>query len=337
LVFAALLATRLREQPSLAIWRILVQGVGDAHRFGDLTLEELAHGEAWRLITCTFVHYSLIHIALNLVAFYLLGTLVESWYGAGQFVLIYGLTGALGNLISALIRFAAGFGRNVHSGGGSVVIMGLIGLCAVMGWKSRTAKGNILGWQMFKAIGLTGLLGIAFPRYIDNWGHAGGAIVGALLGLCHHWFLRQYARPSAWGLGIVTALLMAGCAIAQASADWREAPRRRDAALRLELALREFAFHQLRAAPASLNQETDHHSLATRLGSLAVLLDQGAYRSDYRRLCVLANATAKRALSAEEKAEFTALSESISARLRDEMAVRQRELWSERRGDVRSR
>ena len=61
--------------------------------------------------------------------------------------------------------------------------MGLIGLGAVVGWRSRTARGNDLGWQMVKALGITGLLGIAFPRYIDNWGHAGGAIAGAALGL----------------------------------------------------------------------------------------------------------------------------------------------------------
>src|SRR5208337_3136282 len=199
---------------------------------------------------CTFVHYSVIHVALNLLAFYLLGTLIESWYGTSQLVLIYALTGGLGNLISVFIRQSLGSGTLVHSGGGSVVIMGLIGLCAVAGWRSRTETGSDLGWQMTKALGLTALLGVAFPRYIDNWGHAGGALVGLLLGLLHRWFLRQYSRPAAWGMGIVSALVIAGCAIAQVSSDRREAPLRRDASLRAELYVREVAYRYLRAAPA---------------------------------------------------------------------------------------
>ncbi|HMF37329.1 MAG TPA: rhomboid family intramembrane serine protease [Isosphaeraceae bacterium] len=338
LVFVALLAVKMREQPSPGWWRFLVLGIGDGHRFGDLTLRELGRGEIWRLITCTCVHYSVIHIALNLLAFYLLGTLLESWYGAPQFIFIYGVTGGLGNLVSALIRYAIGSDQNVHSGGGSVVIMGLIGLCAVMGWRSRTAMGSDLGWQMCKALGLTGLLGIAFRGYIDNWGHAGGAFVGSLLGLMHRWFLRQYSRPSAWGMGMVSALVIAGCAIAQVNADRREAPLRRDDSLRKELYLSEVAYRNLRAAPALLDQQADHRLLASRLDALAGVLDQGATRSDYRRLRELAGAAATGVLSEAEKAEFKQRAGALSAQLRGELKVRLREFWKERRKtDARNR
>ncbi len=210
LVFVAMAALWMRDYPSQSLWRLLVLGIGEGHRFGDLTVTELRHGELWRLITCNFVHYSVVHIALNLLAFYLLGTLVESWYGSPQFIMIYAVTGGLGNLVSAIIRVAIGSNPNIHSGGGSVVIMGLIGLCAVVGWRSRTARGSDLGWQMSKALGLTGLLGIALHSYIDNWGHAGGAIVGFFLGFLHRWFLRQYTRPSAWGLGVIFSLVIGG-------------------------------------------------------------------------------------------------------------------------------
>ena len=62
--------------------RLLVLGIGDGHRFGDLALQDLAHGEYWRLITSTFVHFSVLHLVLNLIAMYQLGTMVESWYGS---------------------------------------------------------------------------------------------------------------------------------------------------------------------------------------------------------------------------------------------------------------
>jgi rhomboid protease GluP len=331
LVFVAMFAVRLREQPAPGWWRFLVLGIGDGHRFGDLTLRELDHGEFWRLITCTFIHYSLIHISLNVLAFYLLGTLIESWYGTPQFILIYGLTGGLGNLVSAMIRHAIGSGENVHSGGGSVVIMGLIGLCAVMGLRSQTAMGSDLGWQMFKALGLTGLLGITFPRYIDNWGHAGGALVGCFLGLMHRWFLRQYSQPSAWGMGIVTALVIASCALAQVNSDRREASIRRDATLRMELKLREVAYRNLRDAPALLDRNANHRLLASGLDAIAGLLDRDATRADYRRLRELAKAAATRVLSAAEKDEFEQRAGGLSEQIRGELDVRLREFWNERR------
>ena len=331
LVFVVLLFVRMREQPAPGLWGFLVLGIGDGHRFGDLTLHDLGRGEIWRLITSTFVHYSVIHIALNLLAFYLLGTLVESWYGAPQFILIYGLTGGLGNLVSALIRYATSSGQNVHSGGGSVVIMGLVGLCAVMGWRSRTATGSHLGWQMFKALGLTGLLGIAFPRYIDNWGHAGGAFVGSLLGLMHRWFLRQYSRPSAWGMGMVSALVIAGCTIAQINADRREAPLRRQATLRAELNAREMAYRNLRAAPTLLDQKADPRLLASVLDVIAGVLDGGTTRTDFRRLRELAAVAATRALTEAEQIEFKKRAGALSDQLRPELNVRLRELWKERR------
>ena len=237
-----------------------------------------------------------------------------------------------------MIRYAIGSGQNVHSGGGSVVIMGLIGLCAVMGWRSRTATGSDLGWQMSKALGLTALLGIAFRGYIDNWGHAGGAFVGSLLGLLHRWFLRQYSRPAAWGMGIVSALVIAGCAIAQMNSDRREAPLRLDATLRTELFVREVAYRNLRATPVLLDQQVDHRLLASRLDSLAAVLDQGA---DPLRLSPAARAGRRGGnprLSEAEKAEFKQRSGALLSQLRGELDVRLREFWKERRKtDARNR
>ena len=146
----------------------------------------------------------MIHLVLNLIAMYQLGTMVESWYGTPQFVFIYGLTGGGGNLVSVLIRHAIGSSRRVHSGGGSVVIMGLVGLCAVAGLRSRTEMGVSLGRIMVFFMVMTAIIGIALPQFIDNWGHAGGALVGIALGFGHRILLNAVRRPSAWGRGVVT-------------------------------------------------------------------------------------------------------------------------------------
>ncbi len=272
-VFVAMVAERMQDVPAPTWWRLLVLGIGDGHRFGDLTLLDLARGQWWRLITCTFVHYSLIHIAFNLAAFYLLGTLLESWYGSPLSVLIYGITGAGGNLISAFIKYELGTSTLLHAGGGSVVVMGQVGLCAVIGWRTRRSTGGDLGWQMVKAMVLTGLLGIAFPRYIDNWGHAGGALAGFPLGLLHRWFLRHRQAPSAWGLGVITSLAIAGCVIAQVAADRRESHTLKEIRGMVERKVYDAANRGL-AVVALLGESTVASSVVTRsLENVADVLD----------------------------------------------------------------
>jgi len=218
------------------------------------------------------------------------------------------------------------------------VIMGLIGLCLVVGWRSRNSREGELRWHMLVSLGLTALLGFVFRDYIDNWGHAGGALVGFGLGFADWRFLRSVRRPSAWGLGVMAGLVIVFCGIAQLVASRREAPLRRQALLRAELSVREVAYRYLRAAPALLDQQADHRLLASRVDALAGVLDRGATRSDYRRLRALAGAAATGVLSAAEQAEFKQRAGALSAQLRGELDVRLREFWKERRKpDVRNR
>src|SRR5262245_2592652 len=62
LVFAAMLAVQLVEGEPTTAGRWLLLGLSDGHRFGDLALEDVARGQAWRLVTSTFVHYSVLHL-----------------------------------------------------------------------------------------------------------------------------------------------------------------------------------------------------------------------------------------------------------------------------------
>jgi membrane associated rhomboid family serine protease len=318
-VFGAMVALHLKGNAGSSWWRLLVLGIGDGHRFGDLTVQEAARGEVWRLITATFVHYSFVHISLNLLAFYLLGTLLESWYGSAQFVLIYGLTGGLGNLVSVLIRQAIGSHPLIHSGGGSVVVMGLIGLCAIVGWRSKTAMGSDLGWQMLKALGLTGLLGIAFPRYIDNWGHAGGALVGFPLGFFHGWFIRQRSRPAAWGLGVMTGLLIASCGLAQLMADRRESRSRAD----LSSFLERKAYYDINRALGVIallgERDVDARVVVEWFNKDRDLLDRGAMSPAFRRAGALAEAVQIRVLSQAEQEEFDRCLAQLCTHLLKEM------------------
>ena len=211
-----------------------VGGLHNGHPFGDLTLHELYAGQVWRALTATFVHYGLLHLGMNLLAMYQIGCLVESWYGAGPSLAIYVLTGGGGNLISALARRALHSDPLIHSGGGSTVVMGLAAICAVVGWRARTRLGDHMKRQMLWGLGLTTALGVGLSvsglPVIDNWGHTGGALMGAAVGLANRGISRHAGGVLARAAGWLGVSLLAACAWAQVSDDRSEAVQRRQMA-----------------------------------------------------------------------------------------------------------
>src|ERR671934_241168 len=62
----------------------------------------VAHGQWWRLITAAFLHYGPIHLGLNMLALYWIGTPVETYLGRWRYLLLYlvsGLAGSAGALV----------------------------------------------------------------------------------------------------------------------------------------------------------------------------------------------------------------------------------------------
>jgi rhomboid protease GluP len=300
IVFAAMTYEAVASGAPLPAARWLLLGFGGGDSFGDVSLGDLGRGQVWRLVTCNFVHYSLVHIGLNLLAMYQLGGLLESWYGSYQLIFIYGLTGGGGNLISALIRLWLRSNRDIHAAGGSVVIMGMIGLCAVAGWRSKAPDGRRLSRLMLVFIVLTAGLGALFPRYIDNWGHAGGLLVGTAVGLAHRRLSAAVGKPSAWGAGVVTGLVLVACGAAQFMTARREAPARLERSLVLRT-------NYLVRATQELNRlrRPDDAPLRLAIASrwLAVLEEilVGPARRDLQALRPLVDAAQTRPLNDDEQ------------------------------------
>ncbi|WP_254053919.1 hypothetical protein [Singulisphaera sp. GP187] len=86
-----------------------------------------------------------------------------------------------------------------------------------MGWRSRSRIGDHLRGQMVGILVFTAILGQMHPM-IDNWGHAGGALVGGLVGFMHRILIRTVDRPVAWWAGLVASVVMVVCGAAQ----WRD-------------------------------------------------------------------------------------------------------------------
>jgi membrane associated rhomboid family serine protease len=189
------------------------------HLFGDATSAELASGQVWRALTSTFIHFSVLHLILNVLGLLPLGMLIESWYGWAQLLLIYVVIGTFGNLIAGEARPLVGVLSRTHSGGGSTVVFGFIALCAVVGLRSRSRGGRELGRLMLGILLLNYALGFAFwacdrwlgwnlPKF-DHLAHASGTFLGALVGLWHETLKRMRDTRFARWTGIASLLILA--------------------------------------------------------------------------------------------------------------------------------
>ena len=251
-VFAALHFVQWRDgvpMPDGGFANPLAVSAQVGHRFGDLTWADVRHGEAWRLVTATFIHFSIVHVGMNAFGMVKLGQLMEPWYGSGPFLALCLAIGGLGNLVGGLIRQAIALGRSalagtrvaqawpawfevdavdgvnrsflIHSGGGSTILLGLLGLGAVVGWRSKTRIGSFLRDQMVALLGFTAVLGFLLMNLIDNYGHAGGAIVGAGFGFIHRPLLHlsersRWFRRACWAGSLALAATCIAAAVGDA-------------------------------------------------------------------------------------------------------------------------
>jgi rhomboid protease GluP len=127
----------------------------------------------WSLISASYLHGSLLHIIFNMIALHQLGPLLIREYGSSRMIAIYSLAGIGGFLISSLVgvRFTIG---------ASAAVCGLIGAALYYG-KSR---GGDYGDAVYRQIGGWAIslviFGFLVPG-INNWGHGGGMLTGAIV------------------------------------------------------------------------------------------------------------------------------------------------------------
>jgi rhomboid protease GluP len=176
-------------------------------------------GQYWRLVGAMFLHANLIHIFFNSFALYALGPESERIYGAPRFLALYFLAGIGGSVASYLLSPAPAVGA-------SGAIFGLIGSLGVFYYLNRATLGEFgrAQLQSMVAIAVINLIiGFSSAGVIDNWGHLGGLIAGALAGVALAPRLRLDPRfyppvlarsAPPWGWAAVAALFIGLIALA---------------------------------------------------------------------------------------------------------------------------
>lgn len=254
-----------------------------AHEFGALTARDFTAGQVWRAITATFVHYSLLHLACNLVYLISLGRSLESWYGGPQFLAVYLFIGGLGNALAVAGRYALGGNLNSPTGGGSSVLFGLIALVAVVGWRSKTRFGDYVRRQMLGKLILFGVVIGVLARnlHVDNYGHAGGAIAGALVGFSHRYLIAVWDRRAAkLAAGAIATIVLGATIVLQARAGRREDLARRAQVAAERAATKQAREQQWKAAHVVLLDGVQRIQIAYAQMANLIERSRGPFRAD---------------------------------------------------------
>ena len=190
----------------------LAQGATLSRNDGQLFADGLlygpavAHGDWWRLVTSAFLHGNLIHLGLNMLLLWFVGSAVEQALGRSRFVALYmvsALSGAAGALLLDPERFTVG---------ASGAIWGILGAAVVF----ERQRNYVLGGAALTLI----ILNLVFTFSVQNvsvGGHFGGAAGGALCALALSRFGRghaTYGRPGVLGVAGVIAVGVASVVVA---------------------------------------------------------------------------------------------------------------------------
>jgi len=142
--------------------------------FSPLTLS----GDWWRLITCTFIHFGVIHLAMNMYCLYTVGVYLEPMLGKARYITAYLCTGLLASVISLWWHT-----DTVNSAGASGAVFGLYGLFFALLVSNLIPKA--VRMALLQSIGIFIVFNLAYGMKsgVDNAAHVGGLVSGFVIGL----------------------------------------------------------------------------------------------------------------------------------------------------------
>ncbi|KAL7214341.1 hypothetical protein ACSBR1_026703 [Camellia fascicularis] len=146
-------------------------------KLGALEWTKVVHKhQAWRLITCVWLHAGIIHLLVNMLCLVFIGIRLEQQFGFVRIGIIYLLSGFGGSILSAL------FLQKSISVGASGALFGLLGAMLselITNWTIYTNKvAALLTLIVIVVINL----GIGILPHVDNFAHIGGFVSGFFLG-----------------------------------------------------------------------------------------------------------------------------------------------------------
>ena len=152
-------------------------------------------GDWWRLITCVFIHFGIIHLALNMYALFSVGVYLEPMLGKAKYIAAYLCTGVLASLASLWWHT-----EGTNSAGASGAVFGMYGLFLALLTSNLIPKSvrqallqSIVVFVIYNLIyGLKG--------GVDNAAHIGGLVSGLIIGFIYVFAIKKekQEQPVKW-------------------------------------------------------------------------------------------------------------------------------------------
>jgi len=163
--------------------------------FGPLTLS----GDYWRLLTNTFIHFGIIHLAMNMYCLYTIGVYLEPMLGKAKYIAAYLGTGVLASVTSLWWH------NDVNSAGASGAVFGLYGLFLALLISNLIPKH--LREPLLKSIGIFIVFNLVYglKSGVDNSAHIGGLVSGFIFGFLYVAAIKaeKNKRKASWAVPIV--------------------------------------------------------------------------------------------------------------------------------------
>jgi membrane associated rhomboid family serine protease len=157
-------------------------------RFGAAQYHLAVHNlEIYRFITPIFLHIGLMHLAFNGMWLIIAGVKAERYMGHARFVVIYLLSGIVGNIAMMLLSPMA------VGAGASGSIFGILGALLAFTLITKRPVENFNATTLGTLIIVSTLMGFAAPGImgtgvlVANSAHIGGLITGFILSVIFYW------------------------------------------------------------------------------------------------------------------------------------------------------
>lgn len=136
---------------------------------------QLSH-EYYRLLSANFIHFGILHLAVNCYSLYGLGLFIEKSLGLKKYLILILVSALTTTGLPYLFYLITGYGANVVSGGISGVIFGLIGALGALALRYKYIYMDIFK-QLAANIILMLIISFIIPS-ISLSGHLAGLIGG---------------------------------------------------------------------------------------------------------------------------------------------------------------
>lgn len=182
----------------------------------DPLLPDLGKVEPWRYLAAMFAHFGALHIGFNMMALWDLGRVIEQRLGSARFVLTFIGTGVLG-FVASDVWYEYSRSAAITAGASG----GIFGLVAALIGYLYAAKDPAWKQLLVRVLIYAAIFAFAFP--VNNAAHAGGFVVGIVMGYAFYKETRPWQRTRYfnWIAALLVVLSVASIGLSVRSDAWK--------------------------------------------------------------------------------------------------------------------